>query len=228
MKQELSENIAESIIQANEIEFGLDIAEFTIDQLLDDNILKDIPWVGWIFKAKSTYSSLSDRILLSKIVRFLFTLQKIKADDRSKFVNEIQNDPEKKKKVGSKLLVLIDKIDDFHKADILACVFDHYITGDITYLEFTRLAQAIEQTHIEDIYSLISSKGPNYRNLLNSGLALFVTKINAPTTYGSIEINIPLELSHAGRKLALIMNDELRKENANEKRRIQLFKEYFE
>ncbi len=39
----------------------------------------------------------------------------------------------------SKLLLIIDKIDDLHKMDILACVFDHYITGDINYSQFTRI-----------------------------------------------------------------------------------------
>jgi hypothetical protein len=58
MSDTLSQNIADSIVaDPTGIELVGDIAEFTIDQLLSDGLLKDIPWVGWLFRAKSIYSS---------------------------------------------------------------------------------------------------------------------------------------------------------------------------
>ena len=224
MMNDLPEKITESIIQANEIEFAGSIAEFSIDQLLDKGILKDVPWVGWLFKATSVYSSVSDRILLAKIARFLLNLQKIKADEKRQFVKELRDDPTKKKKIGSKLLLIIDKIDDLHKTDILACVFDHYITGDITYSQFSRISHSIEQAHIEDLYSLINKDGPNHLNLLPTGLSIFKTNFVPQTN----AVKIPLQLSETGNSLMLIMKNELRKENANDKERMRLLKEYFD
>ena len=63
MKLDISKNIVTSLENSQSLELSLDIAEFTVDQFLEDSPLKDIPWVGWIFKAKSIYSSMSDRVL---------------------------------------------------------------------------------------------------------------------------------------------------------------------
>ena len=53
MNRSLPEQIGDSIIHTDDAaELTADIAEFTVDQLIDDGLLKEIPWVGWIFQAK--------------------------------------------------------------------------------------------------------------------------------------------------------------------------------
>jgi hypothetical protein len=206
----------DSIIKAENCELSLAIAECTIDQLLDDGLLKDIPWIGWIFKAKAAYASISDRILLAKVVKFLLALQFIDVKARNEFANTISTDDSRRKVVGTQLLIALDKINDIQKADILAAAFCNYIEGHIDYSKFTRIAQAIEQAHIDDIRALTDQHGPNLLNLLNSGLSVFKTTFDVEPKAGPTEVVIPLELSSIGKLLKCILEDKLQKAREDE------------
>jgi hypothetical protein len=222
---DISKNITKSIIKADEVELAADITEFTIDQILEDGILKEIPWVGWIFKAKLVYTSITDRILFAKIARFLLKQNSIKLKYKTNFLNNLKKNPSQKSKIGTTLLLILDKINDLNKVDILASVFEHFLSKDITFSDFTRIAHAIEQAHIDDILSL--QDNPNYENLLNCGLSSLKTKFDVTPTLDSIEINIPLKLSKIGIILKLILKKELKKENKRMKEQIKLMESIF-
>ncbi len=154
-KQEsLSDNLAITVAETGSLELPAEILEFTIDQVMDDGILKDIPVVGWIAKGVSITRSISDRILHHKILRFLIELEVIGEGDREAFRTKIRNEPDFRKKVGEHLLILLDKIDAFDKTTLLAKCFDHFLTGDIEYMYFLDLSHVIGSSQLSDLNAL--------------------------------------------------------------------------
>jgi hypothetical protein len=225
MNQDISDKITGSIISAdrNAVEVIGDVSEFTIDQILSDGLLKEIPWVGWISKGISLWNTIGDRILIGKIAMFLFKLESLSKIEKEQFTERLKKDKEYRKKVGTKLLLTLDKLDDLSKCDFLAAVFDHYITKDIDYKEFDRLAHSIQQAHTADLASLLEGSRINFEGLLNSGLSQVARKITFQPRAGETEIELSLELSKIGDLLKSIMNDRLRKQKGQAQKLLKLF-----
>lgn len=201
-KQELSDNIVESIVNSSIVNLAGDFTEFSIDKTLDEGLLKDIPWVGWIFKAKKTYITLSDRILLSKIVKFLISLGDIPQGKKEEFSNKIKNDKKFREKVGSTLFIILDKLDDLEKPFILSQIFTSYLKGYISFNDFHRLSDALSIAFIEDLRKLgktsKSLEGLDLERLYRSGLAQIVRHNTFETRIGHSEFYISFELSRLG------------------------------
>ena len=154
MDESLSDSLAITVAETGSIELPTEILEFSIDQVLDDGILKDIPFVGCIAKGVSVGRSISDRIFYHKVLRFLIALKEVDDADREATRSKIRDDAEYRRKVGEHLVVIVDKIDAFDKATILARVFDHFLTDDIDHDHFVVLAQVIERSLVADLKAL--------------------------------------------------------------------------
>jgi len=157
MKESISDNLAMTVAVTGCLELPAEILEFSIDQVLDEGLLKDIPVVGWIAKGVSIGHSISDRILYHKILRFLIALEKIGEGDRETFRTKVRDDSDFRRKVGEHLIVLLDKIDAFDKASLFALCFDHFLTSDIDHEYFADLSHVIERTPLSDLKALCVS-----------------------------------------------------------------------
>jgi len=217
MRPDFSEEITSSIVEAdrNAVELIGDVSEFTVDQILSDGLLKDIPWVGWIAKTVGLFNSIGDRILLGKIARFLCALKSLGSEEKKQFCSRLRKEDNYRKEVGGKLLLVIDKLDDLRKCDLLAAVFDHYITGDIDYEQFDRLSHAVQQAPLADLTKLRDGVRVNHEGLLSSGLSQITRSVTFIPKAGETQIDLSLELSKTGHLLGRILNDSLRKEEAH-------------
>lgn len=176
-KESLSDNLAMTVAISN-LELPAEIVEFTIDQIIDDGILKDIPIVGWIAKGLSVSRSISDRILFHKIIRFLVALDENNEGSRENFCKRINDDPAFKKRVGEHLLILLNKIDTIDKASFLAKCFAYFLTNVIDHDYFIDLSSVIERSTIADLKSLCvpCNKRVVFRNIsfaASSGLLVY-------------------------------------------------------
>lgn len=149
-------NIPNNLTKTLKSNFELpgEIAELAIDQVIDSQILKDIPVVGWLAKASSLSNSISDVILYNKILRFLSNLDSINSSEKEKFRNKISDDKQFSRRVGEQLLLCIEKSDNLDKIDLLALCFDHFLTSDIDYAKFCELSHAINISLLGDLLEL--------------------------------------------------------------------------
>jgi hypothetical protein len=154
MKSNVSDNLALTVAKAGAIELPAEILEFSIDQALDDGILKDIPFVGWIAKAVSAGMAISDKILYHKILRFVFSIERFAKSDRDQFRSKIEHDPVYRRKVGEHLIIMLDKVDSLEKAHFLAIVFDHCLTGHIEHDCFIDLAHIVSSALLADLKAI--------------------------------------------------------------------------
>ena len=86
---------------------------------------------------------------MNKLLRFLLHLQALPTGDRTGFTQKMNDDPKFRRRVGEKLVLLVDKLDDLDKAEMVARCFDHFLSSDITYDEFCEFAQLIDRSLIQ-------------------------------------------------------------------------------
>ena len=124
-KLNISDNLADTVAEIGLMGLPAEILEFSIDQVLDEGLLKDIPFVGWVSKGITLQRSISDRILFHKILRFLLTLESIESGSKESYRQKIKSNPKFKRKVGEQLLLILDRIDDLSKPQMIAKCLDH-------------------------------------------------------------------------------------------------------
>ena len=228
MNDFLPENIGESIVASGDaIELGADIAEFTIDQWLDDGLLKNIPWVGWVFRAKSAYSSISDRILLAKIVKFLISLHSNPNHRRSVLLKQLEKSPDKRRRIGEQILIALENLDDLEKPELIAKCFTYYLDGLLSYREFSQLVDAITKCHGTDLAWFYTpfprvNMRPPYERLFTAGLSRLKSRQRVPPhreNQALPEMSLEFEMSRLGELLQAIISDRLSNRPDAESRR---------
>jgi hypothetical protein len=219
-KQSLSNDLAITIAKTGGVELPAEILEFTIDQVIDESIFKEIPVVGWLAKGVSVTRSISDRIFHHKILRFLMALEEVSKSKREEFRASVESDPSFRRKVGEHLLIVLNKIDAFEKTSLLAKCFDHYLTGDIDFQYFIDLSSIIERTPLSDLSAL--SVPPNKRILFSSvGVAVACGILEYGITdpsYGEDTPELGTKMSTYGKDLRDIFLGQFRERKANEKK----------
>ena len=103
---------------------AIDFMEVGVDTLIADGILKEVPIVSTIYAIGKTTLSIKDRLFLEKIWIYLTELQVVSEKDRQSFVKQLNS--MEAQKLGEKILLLLEKHEDFHKAKLLAKITSSY------------------------------------------------------------------------------------------------------
>lgn len=158
-----------TLTNSNLQNLNIDIAELTIDSVLNDGLLKDIPIVGTIANLSKFGANIHDRLFLKKILSFLNQLKDIPVDKRKKMIGNIDYSKKYRIKVGEKLLYIIDSCDDYEISELISVVFRVYIEEKITYDEFLKTASVLKNLNIDDFKWFIKEKKYHYFNLDDIG-----------------------------------------------------------
>ncbi len=207
----LSDQIVDSVYSPELADVSFEIAELGLDELLDEGVLKDLPVIGIIVKCFKGAMDIRDRLFIIKVAKFLFKIRNAKEKDREKFRKKISIDAKLKRKVGDTLVLLLDRLDDLEKPDLIAKCFVCYLSDKITFGEFKRLSSAIDLAFLDDLKILSGSNietdsfSPDYlSNLAKTGLAKLKV-LNEWTNVGEVEYTI----SPLGELFVNIMTDSL-------------------
>jgi len=158
----MKENVNE-IVSFNETLKNSDLSsiikngiEISIDSVLNDGLLKDIPIVNTLVSLIKTAYSISTYLFLKKIIAFLDGIADIGTDKRNKMISKIDNSNKYKIKIGESLLFILDKSDDTVKASLIAKAFSSFLKKGINYSEFIKIAHIINNIFIEDFNHFIN------------------------------------------------------------------------
>ena len=174
---DIAEKLVDSTTSPELKNLAVEVAEVGLDQLLDEEVLKDLPIVGGFVRAYKTALSIRDRTFFNKVTRFLIKLNSISDEEKKGFREDIKSDPKLRRRVGETLLLVLDRLDDLEKPEILAVMFKEYLSNGMDFTLFKRLASAIDIAFIEDLkaYIGLEYKHENFRGdlleaLFKSGL----------------------------------------------------------
>lgn len=121
-----------------------------IAELFNKELLKDIPYLGTVINLATFGSNIKQFFLAKKLINFLSQLDSIPIEEREKFVLKLESSKQSKK-IGEKLIVLIDNLDEGEKAIMLGKLFKKTIEGKIDVDTFNRLAISIKNIYYNDL-----------------------------------------------------------------------------
>ena len=144
-------NIEESIVSKELIKITNDLLEAGIDSVVNNEFIKEIPIVGTLHSLCKIGISIRDKIFLKKILKFLNEIKNISIKERIEFISKIESNQSYRKKVGDHLIMIIDNINDFEKAEIIGKLFSNTIKNNISYDIFLKLSHIVEICYIDDL-----------------------------------------------------------------------------
>lgn len=90
----------EKTLSSDYTNISKDMLEIGLDSILDNGLLKDIPTVGTLISLTKIGANIKDRLLIKKLIYFLYETQGIPETDRKKIIEKINKSDEYKTKVG--------------------------------------------------------------------------------------------------------------------------------
>ncbi|MGZ2372027.1 hypothetical protein ACXR6G_19825 [Ancylomarina sp. YFZ004] len=130
-----------------------DLGETAIDSLLDDGLFKDIPFIGAGISVVKLIKSASDRILLTKIIHFINNLNLKNQVEIDEFKENYFKNSDYKK-IGSKILLILERADNATKIKWLAKSLRLFIDNDLDKKQFLRLSSIINSAYTEDVQQI--------------------------------------------------------------------------
>lgn len=140
--------------KAEILSLSKDLGEVGLDSLLTDGIFKDIPVLGTILSVSKLCISVSDKILLSKLIHFINDLDLKNQDEIADFKRRYFKD-ENYTKIGSKILLILERSDNVTKIKWLAKSLRLLVDKKIKREQFLRVSSIINSAYVEDIERII-------------------------------------------------------------------------
>jgi hypothetical protein len=166
------------------LEIALGIGEASLDQILDEGLLRDVPVLGTVCGMARLAKSIPDRIFLAKLSRFVKAIEMISPEERIAFRRKLERDPKTLRRVGETLVLVLNKLDDMDKPELLGKAFRAYVRGVITYEQFRRLSAAIDASLVSDLQQFGTEVTSVDQSLLEH---LASTGLARPSTAGLTE-----------------------------------------
>jgi hypothetical protein len=181
MSKSIDKSIRETIAKSDLPGVIQDLGELSIDSLLDDGVLRDVPILGSLLSIGKTFGTVRDYILAKKLLSFLNELSGLSQAERDKLINKLEKDKEYEANIGEIIVDLLSRTDSDQKPILIAKAFKLYVQEKINYVELQRVNYAIERFQLCDLeeFKEFVNDGENDRktderastaNFVNSGL----------------------------------------------------------
>jgi len=152
--------IIKKALKAGGIDLLTETAELILDSTLDSDVIEKVPFFGTIAKAVNIGKAIKDQLFETKLERFLTKLSTINPDEIKEFNEQMNSDPELHAKVGERVLLLLERMDDMEKTNSLARAFEYYMKGTINFDKFLLVSRAIDRCTISSLEKLNDFKSP--------------------------------------------------------------------
>jgi hypothetical protein len=168
-------------------DLAVDLGEFELGALLDENIFQEVPIIKSVIACHKTWEAIHDRLFLRKVAKFISSSPKFTCEQKEKFIQDHLHDLQGAKQLSDAIVLILDKLDDFEKPQMVAKAFAAFVRNEIGLEIFRRLANAIDIGFIYDLkeFAMLSDHPnvpsrtnpennakltPLYVNLLRTGL----------------------------------------------------------
>lgn len=156
--------------------------ELTIDSMLDEGLLKEVPIFSTMRAIGKTVGHIRDVIFTRNMMLFLESLSSMDYAERQRLISMLNDDGNFGRYAGERILDLLDNLDGDKKPILLAVALRFYAEERITSEDLVRLNYALERFLLCDIDALKAfcidkedvqktDGSPEIVNFINSGLA---------------------------------------------------------
>ncbi|MRT93567.1 hypothetical protein [Ancylomarina sp. 16SWW S1-10-2] len=146
--QSLSKNFTAEIL-APSIDLSVDYSEIYLDDLIENEALKEIPLVKSVVGVIKAGISINQFWFAKKLLTFIqeFNSNSIEPEKKEKFQTRVLNDCKFRKKVVEQTMVFIDRHIVVTKTKISAQLFKAFVEEKIDFSEYTALNISLEEMH---------------------------------------------------------------------------------
>jgi len=148
-------SLMETIRESDLSNLIVDITEPLLDQLLQEGLLRDIPVVGSLVNLAKAGVDVANYLFLQKTIRFLYHLKDIPEEERRRFIDQLDTDEKFKRRVGENLFLLLHRLDDMQKPELLGHIFRAFVVGNIDYVAYQKLSTAVDRIKVYSIPYLL-------------------------------------------------------------------------
>ncbi|WP_139235633.1 hypothetical protein [Mucilaginibacter polytrichastri] len=154
MKNNINDSFKATIASDEALSLVKEYSEVALDSILKGGVLKDIPLVGTVVGLFKIGNSLKEQHTIKKILVFINQSAEIPKEDREAFLNKLSDNDEYKESIAEKVLLLIERLDETKKAEIIGNLFRLMVMGIIGKDYFLRLSGIVERALLYDLLAL--------------------------------------------------------------------------
>jgi len=136
-----------------------DLTEVGLDAIMDDGLLKDIPFVSTAISLYRIGRNIAERYYIKKLATFLNEINNniIDEDKRQEYISKIKDNTKFRNQELEYILVLIDRYVSYDKPQMLAKLYLAYLNGVLIWEELTMYAEVIDRFLQLDFRTLITA-----------------------------------------------------------------------
>jgi hypothetical protein len=209
---EIDKSFIATISESGGTDILSELGEITLDSIIDNDVINQIPVIGTLKSIYKITNSISDHLFVQKILKFLRELETLTDSEKAEMKSKI--DSAKDNKIGETVLEIINKIDDSEKPKIIAIIFKSYINEEIDFQIFKKFSQIVNKSYLPDLMKLTDFyRGQPITNEYGSSLlSMGLIKISEKEYSGQVSLRslserqmFEYKLNEDGKKLLYIL-----------------------
>lgn len=164
MGNQIIQALKDTISSGSSMDLIKEYSELSLDCFLSEGTLKDIPIVNTlygVYKMGTTFKNLQN---LKKITVFLNQLHDVPEQDRSNFLQKLEESDKFRETMFEKILIILERLDETAKAEIIGNLFKLYVMEAIDREKFLRLSGIVERAMLYDLMALHYRESRFYRD----------------------------------------------------------------
>ena len=140
----------------NSIDVGIDFLEMSLDSILEDSILKEIPIVKTVYAISKTGFAIREKHMLKKTIIFLQQLNSngVGNETYENYKQRLRENDEHLYNELEHVIIYIDRIVDERKMLILANLYYNYISGKFLWDQFLEMVNIVDNLFLSDLDEL--------------------------------------------------------------------------
>lgn len=185
-------------------DLSMDIVEIGLDSVIENEILKELPFVKTVYAIAETSLAIREKFLLKKFLNFIKSFNEYDVDEKEidKRKIAIKNNEKWIYKEIEFLIIYLDDMDSVRKSKLLAKLYNEYLNKNINWERFCQFTEITNRLFSYDIDRIIefynysspeSNKGLSYFDLTSYsrlvGLGLMEKEVDCGqdmTRYGNV------------------------------------------
>ncbi len=147
--------VVDATLKSESLDLVAQLGNLGLSELADTELAEKIPWLGILVKVCKVGLGVRDALFAKKLVQFMNPLSSVTNEQRREFSERMERDPDLRRRVGETLILLLDRLDDMDKPELLGRAYRALLAGAIDFETFRRLGAAIDQCFTEDLRELL-------------------------------------------------------------------------
>ncbi len=153
-ENELGKALEESLISFDLGRIANESISSVFDFLTENEIVKTIPLIKHIYSGYTAYSKLREKAEIKKLLIFFSEVNKVSDQQRKELIEEMEGSEKHKRQTFERVVLIIQRLDETEKAQILGKLFTNYLLKNISQDIFFRLSFAVDKTFLSSLIAL--------------------------------------------------------------------------